>query len=49
MKAHAHKLALNEDDFNRNWLFVYESLPKSKLKDEWKPMKAAGVSFVKYP
>lgn len=49
MKAHAHELALNEDDFNRNWLFVYESLPKSELKDEWKPMKEAGVSFVKYP
>lgn len=49
MKDHARSLATNEDDFNRNWLFVYESLPQSDLKGEWKPLKKAGVSFVKYP
>lgn len=49
MKSHARSLASNEDDFNRNWLFVYESLPQSDLKGEWKPLKKAGVSFVKYP
>lgn len=49
MKAHARTLASNDDNFNRNWLFVYESLPQSELKGEWKPMKRAGVSFVKYP
>lgn len=49
MKSHARNLASNEDDFNRNWLFVYESLPQSDLKGEWKPLKKAGISFVKYP
>lgn len=49
MKEHARKLALNEDDFGRNWLFVYESLPQSNLKGEWKSLKKAGVSFVRKP
>lgn len=49
MKSHARNLASNEDDFNRNWLFVYEILPQSDLKGEWKPLKRAGISFVKYP
>ena len=49
LKDHAQALALNEDDFNRNWLFVYEALPQSDLKGEWKPMKKAGVSFIKMP
>ena len=47
MKVHARELASNDDDFNRNWLFVYECLPQSELKGEWKPMKKAGVSFLK--
>ena len=41
MKSHARNLASNEDDFNRNWLFVYEILPQSDLKGEWKPLKRA--------
>ena len=49
LKDHARLLASNEDDFNRNWLFVYEVLSQSDLKGEWKPMKKAGVSFVKMP
>lgn len=49
LKAHAKALATNEDDFNRNWLFVYEALPQSALKDEWQLMKNAGVSFIKIP
>jgi len=48
MKDHARILVSNDDDFNRNWLFVYECLSQSELKGEWKPMKKAGVSFVKY-
>lgn len=49
LKDHAKSLALNEDDFNRNWLFVYEALPQSDLKGEWKPMKKSGVSFIQMP
>lgn len=49
LKGHAKTLALNDDDFNRNWLFIYESLSQSDLKGEWKPIKRAGVSFIKSP
>ena len=49
MKDYARNLASNEDDFNRNWLFVYEILPQSDLNDEWKPLKRAQISFVKHP
>lgn len=49
LKEHARSLSSNNDDFNRNWLFVYEALPQSDLKGEWKPMKKAGVSFVIMP
>lgn len=47
LKKHAKSLCNNKDDFNRNWLFAYEALPKSGLTGEWKPMKEAEVSFVK--
>ncbi|GHT18654.1 hypothetical protein FACS1894189_6820 [Planctomycetales bacterium] len=37
---------LKNDEFDQNWLFAYEVLTEGLLKDEWKPMKKAGVSFV---
>lgn len=49
LKEHARSLASNKDDFNRNWLFVYEALSQNDLKDEWKIMKKSGVSFIKMP
>lgn len=45
LKQHAKQLA--ENDFDEFWLFIYEALPCEQLKDDWKPMKKAGVSFVK--
>lgn len=45
LKQHAKQLA--ENDFDEFWLFIYEALPREQLKDDWKPMKKAGVSFVK--
>ena len=47
LKDHARKLSNNEDDFGRNWLFVFEALPQSELKDDWKNIKKYGVSFIK--
>lgn len=48
LKEHAFFLSSNDDDFNRNWLFVYEALPQSLLKKgEWQSMKKAGISFIK--
>ena len=47
LKNHANKLLKNEDDLNRNWLFVYEVLPQSSLKEDWKPLKKANISFIR--
>lgn len=47
LQEHARDLSKNKDDLDANWLFVYEVLPPSKLKGEWKPMKEAGISFIK--
>jgi len=47
LKTHAQDLALDEDDFNQNWLFVYEVLPQTFLKNDWKRLKKAGISFIK--
>jgi hypothetical protein len=47
LKDHAKQLSLNDDDFNRYWLFIYEVLPSYLLTEEWKPMKRAGVSFLR--
>lgn len=37
---------LAECDFDENWLFIYEAVDVSKLKDEWQSLKNAGVSFL---
>mgnify|MGYP004469519679 CR=1 FL=1 len=47
LKKHARDLSQNENDLDENWLFIYEVLPQSDLKNEWKPMKKANVSFIK--
>lgn len=46
LKQHAYTL-LQSNEFDSNWLFVYEVLPQSDLKDEWKNMKKENISFVK--
>lgn len=38
---------LKDADMDRYWLFCYEALSYSNLKDEWQVLKRAGVSFVK--
>jgi hypothetical protein len=45
LKDHAKQL--REMAMDENWLFIYEALPKSELKGDWKLMKAAGVSFIR--
>ena len=37
---------LAENDMDENWLFVYEALKKSELKDNWKTIKNIDVSFL---
>jgi len=44
---YALNLSKNKDDFCQNWIFVYESISKSYLKDEWKDMKENQVTFLK--
>ena len=45
LKEHAKTFA--EDEFDRNWIFIYEALSFGQLTDEWKTMKKAKVSFIK--
>lgn len=45
LEDHAEVLAVNE--FDQYWLFIFEVLPAGKLTDEWKPMKTAGISFIR--
>lgn len=47
LKDYARQFINTDGDFEKNWLFAYEILPKSNLKEEWKNMKQAGVSFIK--
>jgi hypothetical protein len=44
LKNNAKELS---DDFDQYWIFLYEALPVELLKDDWKPMKRASISFVK--
>lgn len=47
LKNHAKDLTQDSSDMDRFWLFIYEVLPKEQLKDDWKPMKQAGISFIR--
>ena len=38
---------LRDQSMDSFWLFAYEALPMSDLKDYWKPMKRNDVSFIK--
>jgi hypothetical protein len=43
----ATELSKHDQDFGRNWLYIYEIMPKKKLKSEWKKMKERGITFIK--
>ena len=45
LKNHAKSFA--DDEFDRNWIFIYEALSFEQLADDWKPMKKAAISFIK--
>lgn len=49
LKSHARKLLDKQDneEIDKNWLFIYEALPKEQLKGEWKAMKKSNISFIK--
>ena len=42
----AKHLASNEDTFNLFWIFIYECLPKSSLRGQWKYIKNNSISFI---
>lgn len=42
----AKQLSLNKDDFERNWIFVYEVLSKDDLDNEWKCIKKKKITFI---
>lgn len=38
---------LKRDDFDRYWLFIYETLPWTELTDNYKIMKKNGLTFIR--
>lgn len=42
-----HAKSLRDTEMDTYWLFIYEALPKSELKDYWKEMKKNKVTFLK--
>ncbi len=48
-KEFAKNLASNSEDFERNWLFIYEVLSEQDLHNEYKSLKKAKVSFIDLP
>jgi len=46
--AHAETLLADKDDFEKNWLFVYEALPASKFSGlgDWTRMKNSSITFI---
>ena len=44
LKDYAKSIKVN--DFDSNWLFIYEILPKSDLTGQWKLLKEAGITFL---
>lgn len=47
LKRLAREMLKDEEEFTHNWLFVYEILPKSSLKGDWKMLKENNISFLK--
>jgi hypothetical protein len=45
-KKYARELAKDEGDMNEYWLFVYEALPKTHLRADWKLLKEQGITFL---
>ena len=39
--------SLKIDDFDRYWLFIYETLSWTELTDNYKIMKKNGITFIK--
>ena len=38
---------LKNEDFDRYWLFIYETLPWTELTDNFRSMKKSGLTFIK--
>ena len=38
---------LNRDDFDRYWLYIYETLSWTELADNYRIMKKNGLTFIK--
>ena len=53
MKAELNRLKdlakqiIKNGEMDEYWLFVYECLTVGFLKEDWKPMKRANVSFLR--
>lgn len=46
LETHARSL-IDSEEMDSFWIFIYECLPENDLKDDWKALKKAKVSFLK--
>lgn len=46
-KDDAKQLLKTDMDMDRYWIYIYETLSYGNLKDDWKKIKKAGISFLK--
>ena len=46
-KKHARYLLNKTSEMDRNWVFIYETLPANDFGDEWKCLKNNKISFIK--
>lgn len=46
LKNQAENLLQDKEEFEKNWIFVYEVLPADKFSDDWKALKNNDVSFL---
>lgn len=51
LKEYALMLSRHEDEFDRNWLFVYETLQRKEIPstyNEWRQLKKKNVTFINF-
>ena len=46
-QEHTRELLKEASGMDRNWIFIYETLPQNDFKDDWKCLKNKKISFIK--
>ena len=46
-KIKDYVISIKDTDFEQNWILCYEVLNQTELKNDWKVLKKAKISFIK--